>query len=94
MFRIIALIVMVAAILLLNQAGAFTWVAQKFVGVLIPKDDTKYAAAMAALLLDTPKCLPFRAEIIAAGKGAHMGPGRAKINNTYNAATAAGCRKP
>ena len=94
MFRIIALIVMVAAILILNQVGAFQWVAQKFVGVLIPKDDTKYAAAMAAHLLDTPKCLPFRTEIIAAGKGAHMGPGRVKINNTYNAATAAGCRKP
>ena len=94
MFRIIALIVMVAAILILNQAGAFQWVAQKFVGVLIPKDDTKYAAAMAVHLLDTPKCRPFQAGIIAAGNGAHMGPGRVEINTTYSAATAAGCRKP
>lgn len=91
--RIAALIAMVATILALNQVGAFSWVAGKFVGFLIPKDDVKFAAAMSDHLMSTPKCAPFRAEMLEAGKGAHAGPGRIRIINAYNGALAAGCKK-
>ena len=83
----------VLLILILNSTGAFAWMASKFAGTLIPKTEESYATAMADLLVDTPKCAPYRAQILEARTEKYLGPGRAKIVNAFTAASAAGCRK-
>ena len=97
MVRFVAAVVLlvgaVMLVLVLSNSGAIGWVAGKFVGQLFQKDDSTYASAIADQLVASPNCAHFQAEIREAGKGAHLGPARTKINNVFTTATAAGCRK-
>jgi hypothetical protein len=86
---------MLIGIFILSSTGAIAWVSEKFTAAFVLKDDSRYAAAIADQLVDSPRCAPFKTTIIEAGKGPpYAAATKTKIITAFDAGRAAGCKKP